>query len=1111
MQTSNTDSSQEVLPPLDIPPKRSRSQTLLNLLNDKNDIGILLRKGGADMRPININEFFGFNLETRIRQLVSDCVEPLKLHHEQTINRVKVTEDRIKKNAQQINEVGFIMQKTLQRSSSLEEVHQQILLMENERKVSESSIIAEVNQIRQLLRETHEKVISIEEVIRSDRRLHEMLKTDMNHMRNDINTFKDKTSDDYNKFRLDFQNKQDRFYSEVSKVTEQLQIIGIKSKNQAEALTKHETIIETYRNNFQELYDTVNDLNEKKMSKNTYEAELTQIRRDLINLKFKNEDTYQSLQMTDSYIDRYLRVDILNEIFEVIFLTSSDSEQMEKMVEIAKTKYEAIFKKIKDAEQAMKQQNASPERKGQPKLLSVVNKIKQAQSIGQPVFIESFNKVAYKVPTFERSDSKDGEPILTMKYDRFNGMKYNDDTISRSLTDLDSFRRKIIQAQRAYASMASPFKKQASRISGTSNQGLIKTLDNQDSIEEQYEDVDDEDQSENWKTDQRSDTRSMGSIMMFNPDIITSPRAAMRNRKLIKRPTVKKIIVNTQSSANSKTINELKEQTQIISNELVKNEGKHKHHQEKISVLEDLDDELKEIVIESQEQISQLFEKIRALEQQTNDLQEQTSKEDTRILQITEDSIKLQQTQVENMQKDLEEDLRRRIREKSNIDLAMKKFEYDISNLIEKEKKGEEVIGMMMETIRMIFQNSRILTSLIKQDEIDKQSIQLLGMKMNPDSNQNINRQKSKKSVPNVNSQITGISIDNSDELYGGMSQQSALNLPSKSVISIDKNCFSCSGQQNVVMNAFKMACLQYQPQRVLLGSESFERFDLIEQSVRNLEKMNFSPFMQSINQISFANQNNTYMPLLKDNLLNFSNQNIKEQDSVQIVKLDKWTTQTDEDHFHQNLNRSKSSTPQNNIQVIQRSSNELPNLPPNLQKIKQNMNEHISNRNLPELKKVNESYNKSLFKSLAQPKTARQLSRNLVLPSFTNLHRDGIATVSGEGSQTRSTNLLQQYNNYSSMTQQKKKRRDQTYNTSVKLGNETKSSSIKTPPPNNRNLQSADTNAFNSNNMQQVPIMQNVIMQKALQRQKQVKIPEIIASSTPISLHRPDSNQINQ
>jgi len=30
--------------------------------------------------------------------------------------------------------------------------------------------------------------------------------------------------------------------------------------------------------------------------------------------------------MTDNYIDRYLRVDILNEIFECLFATSADSE-----------------------------------------------------------------------------------------------------------------------------------------------------------------------------------------------------------------------------------------------------------------------------------------------------------------------------------------------------------------------------------------------------------------------------------------------------------------------------------------------------------------------------------------------------------------------------------------------------------------------------------------------------------------------------------------------------------------------------------------------------------------------------------------------------------------
>lgn len=67
------------------------------------------------------------------------------------------------------------------------------------------------------------------------------------------------------------------------------------------------------------------------MGKNTYEAELTQIRRDLLNLKFMNEDTYNSLQMTDNYLDRYLKIDILNEVIEGLFSTVNDSEMIDKV------------------------------------------------------------------------------------------------------------------------------------------------------------------------------------------------------------------------------------------------------------------------------------------------------------------------------------------------------------------------------------------------------------------------------------------------------------------------------------------------------------------------------------------------------------------------------------------------------------------------------------------------------------------------------------------------------------------------------------------------------------------------------------------------------------
>ena len=50
-------------------------------------------------------------------------------------------------------------------------------------------------------------------------------------------------------------------------------------------------------------------------------------------------------------------------------------------------------------------------------------------------------------------------------------------------------------------------------------------------------------------------------------------------------------------------------------------------------------------------------------------------------------------------------------------------------------------------------------------------------------------------------------------------------------MISLDKNCLTCStGNQNeAVMRAYKMACLQYEPSPVEFESSQYTRHELIE------------------------------------------------------------------------------------------------------------------------------------------------------------------------------------------------------------------------------------------------------------------------------------------
>eukprot|EP00347_Sterkiella_histriomuscorum_P010227 403377108 len=1057
-------------------------------------------------KPVNINEFFGFNLETRIRELVTDCMEPLKLHHELTINRVKGAEEKIKRNVQQIGELNFILQKTLQRSSSMEEVHQQILLMENERKVSESELIKEVNTSKQLLRQTQEKVQQVDEVIKSDRRLHEMFKKDLTHMRNDINQFKDKFSDDHIKFKLDFQNKQDKFMFEVQKVQEQMNLNGVRIGNHIEILQQHETIINTYKNNFEELYETIADLNDKKMGKNTYEAELTQIRRDLKNLKLTNEDTYNSLQMTDNYLDRYLKIDILNEVVEGLFCTINDSEVIEKLIDYSKLRYFDLKRKIDELENKQNpskietQQLQQPVKKVGAALISSMNLQNHTQPSQNPekrAIQSNFNKVGYKIPQFEKIEQKESisstpnpkfnvsqQPAIVMKYSMFNGLNNKDKPIERSAKEFDKFKKKIMQTQKVLASFASPsglkkaFSRKSSQLMREEQQQKREASETineeffEDLQQEQFVDGgDDQHLIDDPNLDNDANTLFKGtSLSILNqqfPDPLKSPRTPSRLRKMFtnKRPAFKKIIVNSTSSAQVQEIRELKSFNEKINTELVKQDGKHQTHQEKISVLEDLDDELKEIVLQSSEQIEDIYKKIGDLHLKCEKLSAQIESEDSRIMQYVEEQINQQNERISNVQLDIEEDLKRRIREKSNFDLALKRLEGEIFSLKDKETRNEETVGIIMENMRILVQTSRALCQLTKQDEIDKSAMQLLGLKMNSNvegtasnitarqnSQQPTNKQV-RKNNPIINSVLTGISHDNSqdDLLNGGMSMQSIGSNntnPIKSVISIDRNCLSCSGQQSVVMNAFKVACLQYQPQKVLFNNEVHERKNLIDKCIQNLEQLNNSTFMKSLNQTQ--QQQHQYvqiqMPLVQENLSQFGSHithNIREEDSQQaIVKIDKWTTQNDDDNY-QNLNRSKSSTTQsprnqtqkisprrNNNALIDKFTNKLDSRNSKkkdgnqaLSKLTKNLaiDEFISNRNLPELKAKNDYNSTQLFKTLAQPKTARQLSRNLILPSFGNLtNREGITSQGGDSLQSKSTNLLT-FNQGSSQYRKKK------------------------------------------------------------------------------------------
>lgn len=57
------------------------------------------------------------------------------------------------------------------------------------------------------------------------------------------------------------------------------------------------------------------------------------------------------------------------------------------------------------------------------------------------------------------------------------------------------------------------------------------------------------------------------------------------------------------------------------------------------------------------------------------------------------ESLKVNRDMVDNMQHDLEDDLKRRIREKSNYDIALRKLHKEVADLTMRDHKTEETLS----------------------------------------------------------------------------------------------------------------------------------------------------------------------------------------------------------------------------------------------------------------------------------------------------------------------------------------------------------------------------------------------------------------------------------
>ena len=207
--------------------------------------------------------------------------------------------------------------------------------------------------------------------------------------------------------------------------------------------------------------------------------------------------------------------------------------------------------------------------------------------------------------------------------------------------------------------------------------------------------------------------------------------------------------------------------------------------------IEDLDEETAELILKALDDVKDMKDKM--------ETQKAIIEESVRDQQI----FKMQlQKYVENVQKDLEDVLVKRNRDKANINLKHNTIDARIDKIFANMKEFQEISDNLSHVANYLVENAQINYAMELQDEIDREKLALMGYKEESDR---LSKEVKKARSP----------VEENSNPY----------------VTLDKQCLTCSGQSSVVLKAFKIACLTYKPSPVNYPfklDKTYSRLELI-------------------------------------------------------------------------------------------------------------------------------------------------------------------------------------------------------------------------------------------------------------------------------------------
>lgn len=131
----------------------------------------------------------------------------------------------------------------------------------------------------------------------------------MDEIKQSFNDVIVKVVDDSNKHLLEIRKGALEAQDQITEMNSYLE-------NHLDELKRHDLIMQSFRKSFEEIYSQIQTTNDKKVDKEQLTIEITKLKKDIMHIKYMNEDTAKTLNLTDNYIQKYLPLKLQNQILK---------------------------------------------------------------------------------------------------------------------------------------------------------------------------------------------------------------------------------------------------------------------------------------------------------------------------------------------------------------------------------------------------------------------------------------------------------------------------------------------------------------------------------------------------------------------------------------------------------------------------------------------------------------------------------------------------------------------------------------------------------------------------------------------------------------------------